>query len=165
MTQRQYLKIILILGLFFVSSGGWLLHLRLHSPAVAARNFVPFGAGILSSVLLPILFLFEVTTPYAYVINGMVVIVGTVTMSHFSLAIIRSRMGFPDILTNTLFPDILILWAAFAMGKALFELHLMKRTEERVRQARFLRYPSMGWWWVHLALASIVYYLGHVLWK
>jgi len=165
MNQRQYLKFILIAALFFVSVGGWLLHLRIHPPAAAFRNYVPFVAGTVNFILIPLLFFFDATTPYAYVLNGMVVITGTITMGHASLAMLHEGTAWIGLLMGTLFPDILILWTNFAIGKALFELNLMRKGEESRPRGRFFRYPNMGWWWAHLVLISIVYALGHLLWR
>jgi hypothetical protein len=45
-----------ILGLFFISLGGLLLHLRIHPPTDEASNWIPVVFGVLSVIVLPFLF-------------------------------------------------------------------------------------------------------------
>jgi hypothetical protein len=163
MLQKQHIKILLISGLFLISLGGWFLHCRMHPIARDKANFIPFLAGIISVVLVPILFSFKKSVAYGYVINGMIVIVGTITMGHFVLAYLPQKLSFSGLILDTLFPYIVILWTKFLMGKALFDLDRMSSTE-MPHKGRFFRYPNMGWWWVHLITLSIVYGLGHWLW-
>ena len=92
MRQKQKLRLLLVAGLFFVSLGGWLLHGRIHPPSKLAVNYIPFIAGLISIVAVPTMFLFKRTVAYAYVLNGLLVILGTITMIHFSLDRIPSRI-------------------------------------------------------------------------
>jgi hypothetical protein len=165
MRQKQKLRLLLISGLIFVSLGGWLLHLRLHPPFKLPANIIPFLAEMISFTVLPVMFLIRSTTAYAYVVNGMLVIIGTITMAHFSLARPPETLTPVTVFLSTLFPDIVILFTNFVLGKALFELTLLKNEETPARHGRFFRYPNMGWWLVHLAAMSAVYALGHFLWK
>ena len=165
MSQKQKLRVCLVAGLFFVSLGGWLLHMRIHPISNLAVNWVPFLAGLISVMAIPVMFLFRRTVAYAYVINGMLVIIGTITMTHFSFARPPEKIGFLTLVTETLFMDILILFTNFMLGKALFELEMLKTDETSARHGRFFRYPNMGWWFVHLCALSIVYVLGHFLWR
>jgi len=59
----------------------------------------------------------------------------------------------------------MLLWAKFAAGKALYNLEFLKSDTDTVPGGRFLRYPNMGWWCVHLIVITIVYALGNILWK
>jgi hypothetical protein len=165
MLQKQKLRLLLVAGLFFVSLGGWMLHVRIHPPLKLAANYVPFIAGLMSITAVPAMFLFRKTLAYAYVINGMLVIIGAITMAHFSLAHPPELITFYTVPFNTLFPDVVILLTNFILGKALFELEMLKTEETRARQGRYFRYPNMGWWFVHLVSLSAVYLLGHLLWK
>ncbi len=165
MVQKQKLRLLLVAGLFFVSLGGWMLHVRIHPLLKLAANYVPFIAGLMSITAVSAMFLFRKTVAYAYVINGMLVIIGTITMTHFSLAHPPEHTTFYTIMFNTLFPDIVVLFTNFMLGKALFELEMLKNEETRARQGRFFRYPNMGWWFVHLVSLSAVYLLGHLLLK
>lgn len=165
MVQKQKLRLLLVAGLFFISLGGWMLHVRIHPPLKLAANSIPFIAGLMSITAVPAMFLFRKTLAYAYVINGMLVIIGTITMVHFSFAHPPERVSFYTLLFSTLFPDVAILLTNFVLGKVLFELEMLKNEETRARKGRFFRYPNLGWWFVHLAALSAVYMLGHFLWK
>jgi hypothetical protein len=165
MTQKQYLRLNLVAGLTSVSLGGWLLHLRAHPPAGDAADLIPFISGILSVVVLPAMFFFRKTTAYAYVLTGMTVIIGTITMAHFSIAGFRHTPGFTDIFLRTTFPDIAMLWVKLALAKALFELFRTSQPDDAHFKGKYIRYPNMGWWYVHLGAMSAVYALGNTLWK
>jgi hypothetical protein len=157
MTRKNVLKTTLITGLVFLSLGGWLLHTKIHPPLVHGYGFVPFISGIISVIILPAMFWFRPTLAYAYVINGMLVILGTITMAHFSLV----KFGSPFLLL----PDILMLWGKFVVGKAIFDLDLLHTDQDAQPKGRYFRYPNTGWWLVHLVGWSVVYALGNILWK
>jgi len=165
MVQKQKVRLLLVGALFFVSLGGWMLHIRMHPPLKQAVHLVPFLAGLLSITAIPLMFLFRKTVAYAYVMNGMLVIIGAITMTHFSFAYLPGYISFGTITLNTSLSDIGILFTNFMLGKALFELEMLKGEDTRVRHGRFYRYPNMGWWLVHLVALSAVYLLGHLLWK
>jgi hypothetical protein len=165
MTQKQNIRILLIAGLVAASLGGWLLHLRIHSPGNSPVNFIPFIAGLVSIVILPAMFFSKKTIAYAYVINGMIVIVGVITMGHVSRMRLPDHPTFAAILLGTLLADIILLLTKFLFGKALFELEMFKAVDASARQGRIWRYPNMGWWCVHLAVLSAVYAAGNLLWK
>ncbi|MCG6537366.1 MAG: hypothetical protein L7F78_22310 [Syntrophales bacterium LBB04] len=165
MFQKQKVRAFLVAALFFISLGGWLLHMRIHPISKLAVNYVPFLAGLISVVAVPVMFLFRRTMAYAYVINGMVVIIGTITMAHFSVAHPPEQTKLQTLIMGTLFPDILVLFTNFMLGKAIFELEMLKNEETPARHGRFFRYPNMGWWYVHLFALSALYALGHFLWK
>lgn len=164
MVQKQKIRVLLVVGLFFVSLGGWLLHIRIHPLSKLAVNYIPFIAGLISVTAVPPMFLFRKTLAYAYVLNGMLVIIGTITMTHFSLVDPPEIVTPVTIIMGTLFPDIVILFTNFILGKTLFELEMLKSEETHSRHGRFFRYPNMGWWFVHLFSLSAVYVLGHFLW-
>jgi len=165
MNSKKTIKIMLITALFFLALGGWLLHLRIHPPVRGPVYFIPFTAGIISAFGLPFLFCFRRTLPFAYVINGFLVIIGTITMTHFSIVHFQGQATAANIILNTLFADIMILWGKFSVGKALFDLEFLRSDTDVAAKGRFFRYPKMGWWWVHLVALSTVYTLGKILWK
>src|SRR3989338_7153438 len=84
--RKKMIKKTLVAGLFFMALGGWLLHLRIHPPVKDADFLIPYISGIVSVFCLPLLFWFRRTAALAYVINGFLVITGTITMEHFSIA-------------------------------------------------------------------------------
>lgn len=165
MTQKQNIKFLLIAALMAVSLGGLLLHLRIHPPFALAQHLIPFIAGIISIVVLSAMFLSKKTLAYAYVINGMIVIIGIITMAHFSMMNPPKHISFKTIIIGTLFADIVVLCTKFFLGKALFEIEMLKTIDAHVRRGRFWQYPNMGWWGVHFLALSLVYSMGNLLWK
>ena len=85
MTIRTTIRWILLGALIALALGGYMLHSRIHPIAQNPSFFVPFCAGILSSVVVPVLFRFPRTISYGYVLNGFLAIIGTVVMAHFPL--------------------------------------------------------------------------------
>ena len=165
MTVRAYIKSMLLIGLWTLSVGGLLLHCRIHPVKANYSNLVPAVSGLLSVLVVPLLFCFRRTIAYGYVLNGFLVIIGTITMAHFSIAHWPNPVTVQAVLLTTLLADILILWAKFFVGKALFDLEFFGYDAAKEKKGITYRYPNMGWWLVHLAAVSIVYYLGHFLWR
>jgi hypothetical protein len=165
MTQKHNIRALLLFALVFVSLAGWLVHLRVHPPTAAVANLIPFLAGIISIVIVPAMFLANATKAFAYVINGMLAIIGTITMGYFSIKHLPVNPSFTILLTGTLFADILICFNVLLIGKALFELDVFNAIDAPAREGRLWRYPNMGWWWVHLFALSAVFMLGHYFWK
>jgi len=163
MTNRRSLKFSLIAAIFFLGLGGWLMHARIH-PLDEPGDYIPFISGIISVIILPVLFLRRGTTAYAYVINGMLAIIGIITMSHFSLTHLAGNMSFSNVVFKSTFPYSFILIGKFMAGKCIFDLEFFSMEENAVRAGRFLRYPNMGWWLVHLVAMAAVYAAGNILW-
>ena len=101
---------------------------------------------------------------YGYVLNGMLVIIGTITMAHFSYAKLPVPLTAGSLLLKTTLADILLLSAKFALGKALFDLKMSSDLSAEKAGISW-RYPNMGWWWAHLAGIFAVYSAGHLLWR
>ena len=165
MSTRTYIKSLLLVSLTTLAIGGFFLHLRIHPFTEHAYGAVPFISGLLSILLVPCLFSFRKTLDYGYVLNGLLVILGTITMAHFSIAHWPQPASFEAVLLKTTMADILILWAKFFVGKALFELELHGYDPNHTKQGASWRYPNLGWWMIHLAAISAVYGLGNLLWR
>ena len=166
MKKRDYLRLVLILAIFFLALGGWLLHLRIHPIAKDAENYIPLVAGFISVFLIPVLFIFRSTISFAYLLNGMTVIIGTITMTHFSIENHPQVWTLQTILLGTCLPDILMLWGKFAVGKALFDLDpVINRPDAEISSGRFFRFPNMGFWFVHVITLTVVYLIGSYFWK
>ena len=166
MKKKDYLRLVLILAIFFLALGGWLLHLRIHPIAKDAENYIPLVAGFISVFLIPALFIFRSTIPFAYLLNGMTVIIGTITMTHFSIENHPQVWTLQTILLGTCLPDILMLWGKFAVGKALFDLDpVINRPDAEISSGRFFRFPNMGFWFVHIVTLTAVYLIGSYFWK
>jgi hypothetical protein len=166
MKKKDYLRVTLILAIFFLALGGWLLHLRIHPLAKDAENFIPAVAGFISVIIIPVLFMFRSTIFFAYLLNGMTVIIGTITMAHFSIENPPPAWTVQTILLGTLLADIALLWGKFAVGKALFDMEsTMQHPDEPVRSGRFFRFPNMGFWYAHLVTLTAVYMIGKYFWE
>ena len=166
MKKKDYFRLVLILAIFFLALGGWLLHLRIHPIAKDAENYIPLVAGFISVFLIPILFIFRSTISFAYLLNGMTVIIGTITMTHFSIENHPQVWTLQTILLGTCLPDILMLWGKFAVGKALFDLDpVINRPDAEISSGRFFRFPNMGFWFAHIVTLTAVYLIGSYFWK
>ncbi len=166
MKKKDNLRLVLILAIFFLAVGGWLLHLRIHPFAKDPENFIPLVAGFISVIVTPVLFIFRSTIPFAYLLNGITVIIGTITMTHFTIENPPQVWTLQTILMGTLLADIVLLWGKFAVGKAIFELELaVNQPDAPMRSGRFFRFPNMGFWFVHVVTLTAVYLIGGYFWK
>jgi hypothetical protein len=86
-------------------------------------------------------------------------------MAHFSIAHWPNPATVQAVLLTTLLADILILWAKFFIGKSIFDLEFFGYDAAKEKKGKTYRYPNMGWWFIHLAVISLVYYLGFILWR
>jgi hypothetical protein len=130
MTRRA-----LLFALFLQALGGLLLHYRIHPFWVADKlspgmfhfrgtfflaNLFPF----VNVVLVTILFLSRKTAIYGYLLNGLIVIYGTIFMTHFSIAgFLANSIPPSQWIMKSLLPDILLAWADFFVGKALYDFY------------------------------------------
>jgi len=73
------------LGHLFFSLGWLAASSSIHPIAKDAENYIPLVAGFISVFLIPVLFIFRSTISFAYLLNGMTVIIGTIAMTHFSI--------------------------------------------------------------------------------
>jgi hypothetical protein len=165
MTIRTYTKAILLAALVTLSLGGFLLHVRIHPVSQNSANLIPLISGLLSILIIPLLFSFRKTIEYGYVLNGMVVIIGTIAMAHFSIVHWPAPATVGSIILKTTLADIVILWSKFFVGKALFDLEFFGYDQHKAKKGTTYRYPNLGWWLVHLAAISLVYFLGNLLWR
>jgi hypothetical protein len=165
MTIHRYIKSLLLIGLLTLSMGGLLLHTRIHPIAKNTSNVLPLVSALFSLILVPLLFSLPKTTAYGYVLNGFSVIIGTIVMSHYSLAHWPQPLSLQALLTATTFPDITILWGKFFIGKALFDLEISGYDRIKPKIGQTFRYPNLGWWLIHLFGLSLVYTLGALIWR
>ncbi|MEE8328473.1 MAG: hypothetical protein V3R54_00930 [Thermodesulfovibrionia bacterium] len=131
MTRRA-----LLLALFLLAVSGLMLHYRIHNFMVTdtlnpgilrfdATRFLSFIFPLIDVVVVTALFISRKTSVYGYLLNGLIVIYGTVLMAHYSIAELTFRSAPPgDWLLKSTLPDIGIAWADFFIGKALYELNL-----------------------------------------
>jgi hypothetical protein len=165
MTIRTYTKSILLVALVTLSLGGFLLHGRIHPVSQNSANFIPLISGVLSILVIPMLFSFKKTIEYGYVLNGFLVIIGTIGMAHLSIVHWPAPATLGSIILKTTLADILILWSKFFIGKAFFDLEFYGYDPRRAKKGKTYRYPNLGWWTIHLVAISLVYLLGNLVWR
>jgi|OpeIllAssembly_1097287.scaffolds.fasta_scaffold667243_2 hypothetical protein len=135
----------LLSALFLLALSGLLLHLRIHYFMVPDKlhpgEFIFDGTKLLAS-LLPLidvivvtaLFMSRKTAVYGYLLNGLIVIYGTILMAHYSIAEIAAKLiPFPAMILKSTLPDIGIAWADFFVGKALYDLYMKSISEKYPR--------------------------------
>jgi hypothetical protein len=145
-----------ILALLFLSLGGWLLHFRIHPISHNPSFFIPFVLGLVNVVITPLLFNQKKTVLVAYLINGLGVIAGAIAMAHFSLSTLPTPLTLTNLIFKTTLADILILFPKLLIGQTIL-LHFYPTGLGRMFK------PS--WWVRHFFYISIVYSLGHFIWR
>jgi hypothetical protein len=165
MSIRTYVKSILLSALVVMGLGGLLLHTRIHPVSENASNVVAVVCGVLGVLLVPLLFSFKRTVHYGYVLNGFIVIIGTIVMAHLAIAHPPTPVTLKTLLLQTTLADILILWGKFFVGKAIFDLEFFGYDATREKRGITYRYPHLGWWLIHFVLVALVYFLGNRLWR
>ena len=127
MSRRSLFSALVLLGV-----GGFLLHYRIHPFLVTDKltggvsfdgtEFIASLLGLADVFVVTLLFISRKTAVYGYLLNGMLVILGTILMTHFSIAYFIAK-GIPPggPIINSMLPDIAIAWADFLVGRALYE--------------------------------------------
>jgi hypothetical protein len=125
----------LLIALFLLAVSGLLLHYRIHNfmitdtthPGNAIFDRTRFLATlfpVIDVVLVTALFMSRKTAVYGYLLNGLIVIYGTVFMAHFSISeMIAKSLPLNSLLLKSTIPDIGIAWGDFFVGKALYDLY------------------------------------------
>ncbi|MDQ7827091.1 MAG: hypothetical protein RDV48_30115 [Candidatus Eremiobacteraeota bacterium] len=159
----------LIFALVFIGIGGFLLHLRIHSPLVEGhlrwQNLFPAIGDLATVFVVTMLFMSKGTADIAYVINGLTVIIGIILMSHFSIAHALPGKGFTQSILSSTFCDSLILFGKFFVGKEIFDHYYPERTRDDWKYPQGFRYLHNGWWLVHFAGITLVYIIGVLIFK
>jgi hypothetical protein len=118
---------LLLAALVLLGFAGLLAHARVHpfvTPTGLRWSVLPATLLSLADVLL-VTFLFtrRGTAVYGYVLNGFLVIYGTVLMGHFSIATLAAPGTHAlDWISRSTFIDIVIAGADFLIGKALYQV-------------------------------------------
>jgi len=152
----------LILALFFISVGGWLLHFRIHPilPDAArmrnSANFFPFTVGLTSMLVTPVLLWFRRTLLVGYLLNGIGALTGMLLMTYFSLATFRHPFTLAGVFTGTLVADVLIAFSRLFLGQRILHTYYPSGTGRMFT----------AWWWTrHAFYVSVVFLLGHSVWR
>jgi hypothetical protein len=133
----------LLAALFLLAAAGLMLHARIHSFMVADRldpSVSVFDGTLFLAALFPLvdvvvvtaLFMSRRTAVYGYLLNGLIVIYGTIFMAHFSLAEMAAKsIPLRSMLLRSTLPDIGIAWVDFLVGKALYDFYMKDFKVER----------------------------------
>jgi hypothetical protein len=126
----------LFTALVLLAVSGLMLHYRIHNFMVPdalnpgnfrfdATKFLAFLFPLIDVIVVTALFTSRKTSVYGYLLNGIIVIYGTVFMAHYSIAEFTAKSVPPgDWLLKSTLPDIGICWADFFVGKALYDLSI-----------------------------------------
>ena len=151
-----------ILALFLLSLGGWLLHVRAHPVSFDPANpsnpafLLPYVAGLLGIVAGPLLLNYRSTFVVGYLLNGMSVVIGAITMASLSLAHLPSPLTPQGMLFGTMLSSILLLAPKLPLGQIiLYHYH----------PNGMGRLFTTFWWTKHFIYLSVVFTLGHFLWR
>jgi len=126
----------LLTALFLLALAASALHLAAHPmfiPDRAHPGATLFRGAFVSAALLPLvdlvlvtwLFTSRRTAALGYLINGLIVIYGSVLMGHFAIVsltdLATKTATFVEYFFKSMWLDIAIAWADFFVGKALYE--------------------------------------------
>ena len=133
-------KRVLLTSLFLLAVSGLLLHYRIHNfmahdkinPEIVrfdSTKFLSFIFPVIDVVVVTALFTSRKTCIYGYLLNGMLVIYGTVFMAHYSIAEFTAKaVPAGEWFLKSTLPDIGIAWGDFFAGKALYDFYLRAQT-------------------------------------
>jgi len=128
-------KSVLFTALILLGVSGFMLHYRIHyflepdklHTGIYIFDRTEFLANLfplIDVVLVTALYCSRKTAVYGYLLNGLLVIYGTIFMAHFSLAEMAAKnLPLSSLIFKSTLPDIGILWSDFLVGKALFDLY------------------------------------------
>jgi hypothetical protein len=126
----------LLISLLVLSVSGLLLHFRIHNFMVHDKihpeivrfdgtKFLSFIFPLFDAVVVTALFMSKRTCVFGYLLNGIIVIYGTVFMAHYSIAEFSAKaVPAGEWFLKSTLPDIGIAWGDFFVGKALYDHYL-----------------------------------------
>lgn len=99
-----------------MSLGGLLLHLRIHPPMHGVLDAIPTLCGLVTTFTLPFMFNKEKTVAQAYLINLVIVAVGTIGMLYHSATHWEVAVNLKTLILQSTLVDILILAAKLPLA-------------------------------------------------
>jgi hypothetical protein len=118
----------LLVGMFLLAAGALALHHNVHSPmdpppGQAFSNAAAFIFVLFDAVVVTFLFSRKKTAAWGYLFNGLIVIYGTVLMTHYgwshSSGADRSLFRYVFHITT---PEVIMAWTDFCLGAVLYRL-------------------------------------------
>ena len=140
MTRTNAMRHLLLVGLFLLAAGSLSIHLKIHSPfyihGPGEIYFTNSVASLLSFIdLFGVTFLFsrKKTAAWGYLLNGLIVIYGTVMMAHWGWTQFHPP-GSPVTLLLSAPTSIGIgmAWGDFTLGAILYRLWFVRPKEAPV---------------------------------
>ncbi|MDD3147544.1 MAG: hypothetical protein PHD82_09595 [Candidatus Riflebacteria bacterium] len=98
-----------VFGLFCMALGSFFLHYRIHPPSKDAFNLIGVLFPLFNATILPFMFFYRKTVPWAYIINLSSVVVGVFVMTWFSIANWKDPITLYHLLFHSTLADSLIL--------------------------------------------------------
>ena len=129
----------LLIALFLLALSGLMLHYRIHNFMVSDRlnpgvsvfdktRFLSFLFPCIDVFVVTLLFTSRKTVIYGYLLNGLIVIYGSIFMTNFSIAELTAKsLPLQDWLLKSTIPDTGIAWGDFFIGKALYDLYMREK--------------------------------------
>ena len=116
---------ILIIAMFFLALGGFLLHYRIH-PFVGIYRFATI-ISLLDVFLITALFCARQSVIYGLLLKGMFTILAVIFMGHFSIVgLIGKNPTLLDWIFKSTLADILVALSGFLIAKAIYESYSRK---------------------------------------
>lgn len=133
MTRKTLLSALLLFAI-----GGFLLHYRIHPFMVPDKTtgallfngtkFLASFFSLIDAFVVTLLFSSKRTALYGYLLNGMIVIYGSILMAHFSIAGLSGKdLPLVDMVLRSTLPDIAIAAGDFFVGKALYDSYMNEK--------------------------------------
>jgi hypothetical protein len=120
-----------LLAMFILACVAFFIHMKAHPPvqdlgdgkkSAVFSNVAASVLCLVDLILVTALFLRRKTAVYGYVLNGMLVVFGTVFMTHFGWAMLPEGSPWWAYAAHPTLPDVAIAWVDFFLGAALFNL-------------------------------------------
>ena len=111
---------ILIVAMFFLALGGYLLHYRIH-PFVGVYRLATISS-LIDAFLITALLCARGSAIYGLLLKGMLTILGIILMGHFSiLGFIGKNPTLSDWIFKSTLADILVALSGFLIAKAIYD--------------------------------------------
>ncbi|MFP3982128.1 MAG: hypothetical protein ACLFV2_00350 [Desulfurivibrionaceae bacterium] len=101
---------ILILVHIIISLVGMAAHLDQHPPGQSLFFWWPVLGGVVSLVVVPLLYARPATVAWGFLFNAMFVVIGTLGMAYFLLITFEGSLTFYRLITESTLPKIFLLW-------------------------------------------------------
>ncbi len=116
-------KILLVVHIV-ITGIGLMAHMKLHPVTKSLFFWLASPISLFSLIVIPVLYARPATVAWGFLLNGMTVAIGTITMVYFSLLTFEGPFTLPKLFKETTLFQVLFLWAKLPV--AYFILVAMK---------------------------------------